>query len=94
MIRGYQDECTQDLFNGGHGHHNWQAFIRVARIKLLMLHAAGSLRDLVNAPRNELQPVNSDRAGQHFVTVNGQYKLSFIWQEGHAYSVEIVDCTG
>jgi len=56
-----------------------------------MLHAATSLRDLVVPPSNRLEALKGERAGQHSIRINDQWRICFRWQRNDAASVEIVD---
>ena len=67
---------------------------KVARRKLRMLAAATRLEDLRQPPGNHLEALAGDRAGQHSIRVNDQWRLCFIWQEGDAHDVEIVGYHG
>ena len=67
---------------------------KVARRKLRMLAAATRLEDLRQPPGNHLEALAGDRAGQHSIRVNDQWRLCFIWQEGDAHDVEIVGYQG
>jgi proteic killer suppression protein len=62
----------------------------VARRKLEQLDWAGALNDLRVPPGNRLEALHGDRAGQHSIRINDQFRLCFHWQEG-AENVEIVD---
>ncbi len=64
---------------------------RVARRKLLMLHAAVDLDGLKVPPRNRLEALAGDRAGQHSIRVNDQWRICFVWKRDGAHDVEIVD---
>jgi proteic killer suppression protein len=64
---------------------------RVARRKLLQLHAATDLTSLRVPPGNKLEALKGDRRGQHSIRVNDQWRICFVWQEDGAYQVEIVD---
>lgn len=59
--------------------------------KLRMLDAAASLADLRVPPGNRLEQLRGDRAGQHSIRVNDQWRICFRWHEADAYDVEIVD---
>lgn len=54
-------------------------------------HAAMTLNDLTSPPANRLEKLRGDRAGQHSIRVNDQYRICFRWYDGNAYDVEIVD---
>ena len=63
----------------------------VAMRKLAMLNRAGRLEDLRVPPANRLEALKGDRAGQHSIRINDQFRVCFRWREGDAYDVEIVD---
>jgi proteic killer suppression protein len=69
----------------------FRAIENPARRKLLYLNGAKSLRDLAVPPANRLEPLKKDRAGQHSIRINDQWRICFRWLEGDAYDVEIVD---
>jgi toxin HigB-1 len=56
-----------------------------------MIHAARTLKDLRNPPGNRLEMLKKDRAGQHSIRINDQFRICFRWVDGHAEDVEIVD---
>ncbi len=64
---------------------------RVARRKLLQLHAVTRLEDLKIPPGNHLELLKKDRKGQHSIRINDQWRICFIWQLDGVYQVEIVD---
>jgi proteic killer suppression protein len=63
----------------------------VARRKLNALHAALDLRDLASPPGNRLEALKGDRAGQHSVRINDQWRVCFVWTSQGAKDVEIVN---
>jgi len=69
----------------------FQAIERVARRKLRQLDSATELRDLAAPPANRLEALHGDRKGQYSVRINDQWRLCFVWHDGDAYDVEIVD---
>ena len=64
---------------------------RVARRKLLQLHAATELASLRIPPGNRLEALKADRMGQHSIRINDQWRICFVWQADGAHNVEIVD---
>jgi proteic killer suppression protein len=56
-----------------------------------MLHAAERLMDLRVPPGNRLHQLERDRAGQHSISINDQWRICFVWRDGDAYHVEIAD---
>ena len=90
MIRSFKDDEAEALFAGRFS-RRLQQVARVAQRKLRQLHAARELRDLAAFPGNRLEPLAGDRRGQHSLRVNDQYRICFVWKDGDADDVEIVD---
>ncbi len=63
---------------------------RLRFVSLFQLDAAKSLHDL-RSPGNALEALKNDRAGQHSIRVNSQYRVCFVWRDGDAYDVEITN---
>ena len=59
--------------------------------KLRLLNQARVLNDLRVPPGNRLEALRADRAGQHSIRINSQWRICFIWREGGPANVEIVD---
>ncbi len=64
---------------------------RIALRKLEILDAAIDLSDLRTPPGNRLEALRNDRAGQHSIRINDQWRLCFVWRQSNAHDVEIVD---
>ncbi len=64
---------------------------RVARRKLLQLHAATELATLRVPPGNQLEALKGNRKGQHSIRINDQWRICFVWRADGAHQVEIVD---
>jgi proteic killer suppression protein len=92
MIHSFADADTERCFAGKHVFGvGWEQVQRVARRKLLILAAATTLRDLTSPPSNHLEALKGDRAGQHSVRVNDQWRVCFVWRDDGAHNVEITD---
>jgi proteic killer suppression protein len=91
MIQGFADAATKRLFECGDCQARWRAFEKVALRKLDMLAAATSLDDLRSPPGNRLEALKGDRAGEHSIRINDQWRLCFVWTERGPDGVEIVD---
>jgi len=81
---------TQKLFETGKC-RRFAAIASVATRKLTQLDNARELRDLASPPGNRLEPLRADRAGQHSMRINDQFRLCFRWTEAGPVGVEIVD---
>ena len=60
-------------------------------MRLNALDSAVRLEDLRLPPSNRLEALTGDRKGQHSIRINDQWRICFVWREGHAEQVEIVD---
>lgn len=95
MIRTFADGGTEDLFNGistrGARQVCPMALWPVARRKLTQLNRVRDLAELRVPPGNRLERLRGDRAGQHSIRINDQYRVCFRWEEGYADQVEVTD---
>jgi toxin HigB-1 len=89
VIRSFRDAEAEKIFLGIRS-KKFPSIERVAARKLFQLYAARSLHDL-RAPGNSLEALKDDRAGQHSIRINDRYRLCFVWENGDAHHVEIVD---
>ena len=90
MIKSFRSPDTEALFEDRLV-TRFRVVQRPARRKLLYLHRAQTLRDLMVPPGNRLEALKGNRKGQHSIRVNDQWRICFRWSDGHAYDVEIVD---
>ena len=91
MIKSFADKETERIFNREASRRFPPDIQRKARIKLEVLDAAEALQDLRIPPSNHLEKLSGDRQGQHSIRINNQWRICFVWQDGDAYRVEIVD---
>jgi proteic killer suppression protein len=56
-----------------------------------MLDAAQHLVDLKSAPGNRLEALRGSMRGRHSIRVNDQFRLTFRWDNNHAYEVRCED---
>lgn len=90
MIGSFADRDAALIYDGGHSKRYAGLETVIAR-KLNALRDAIDLQDLSVPPGNRLEALKGDRAGQHSIRVNQQFRLCFVWKEGYAYEIEIVD---
>ncbi|WP_084677362.1 type II toxin-antitoxin system RelE/ParE family toxin [Yaniella halotolerans] len=64
---------------------------RRALSKLLLLHGATELDELRVPPVNQLEAPRGDRAGQHSIRINDQWRICFVWTPAGPGDVEITD---
>ncbi len=90
MIRNFRCRDTESLFDDRFV-RRFQGIERAARRKLEILEAVERLEDLRVPPGNRLEALRGERKGQHSIRINDQYRICFVWSEGEAEDVEIVD---
>ncbi len=90
MIRSFSCTDTEALFNSL-AVARFRQIERVARRKLLQIHAAMEISSLRIPPGNRLEALLGNRKGQHSIRVNDQWRICFTWKSDGAHGVEIVD---
>ena len=91
MIASFRCKETEKIFNGKFSRKLPQNIQRIAARKLELLNAASVLDTLRVPPGNRLEALSGDRIGQHSIRINLQWRLCFIWRDGNAFEVEIID---
>jgi len=91
VIKSFNDEETRKVYHRERFGNMPAEIQQVALRKLRMLNNATSLNDLRVPPGNRLEKLSGDRDGQWSIRINDQWRICFVWQEDHAYQVEIVD---
>ena len=89
MIRSFRCKDTEKIFHGQNS-RKFPAIEKVAIRKLFILDSAGRLEDL-RSPGSSLELLTKERKGQYAVRINDMYRLCFVWEDGNAHQVEIVD---
>ena len=90
MIRSFKDRETRRFFEGQQV-AAFQGFANQAVRRLVLLDNAETLGDLAALPSNRLEVLRGDRAGQHSVRINMQWRICFRWTDDGPCDVEIVD---
>ena len=91
MIRSFADRDAEALFQGRFAKKLPHDIQRPAQRKLRLIHQAEELRDLAAPPGNRLEALRGNRKGQHSIRINDQWRICFVWKNGGAENVEIVD---
>ena len=90
MIRSFKDKDTRRFFEGARV-ARFQGFDRQVTRRLTILNSANALRDLAGLPGNRLKALSRDRAGQHSIRINAQWRICFKWADDGPFDVEIAD---
>jgi len=91
MIKSFKDRDAERLFLRERVKRLGPDVQRLGLRKLRMLDAATTIEDLRIPPANRLEKLKGDRAGQHSIRINRQWRICFVWRSGDAHDVEIVD---
>lgn len=91
MIRSFADRRTSALFEGFVIKGVDPRIVARARRSLRQIHNVRSLDQLRLPPGNRLEALKGDRAGQHSIRVNDQWRICFVWRGSDAFDVELVD---
>lgn len=91
MIRTFADKRTQELYLTGKSKKFPPDVAPRAVRKLDYVNLAKRLEDLKVPPGNRLHPLSGNRAGQHAIAINSQWRICFLFDDGDAYNVEVCD---
>jgi proteic killer suppression protein len=91
MIASFRGKETERLWRSGKSRRLPAELHLRAFKKLAILNAAVALDNLKVPPGNQLEVLRGDRAGRHSIRVNDQYRVCFVWRDGNAFDVEVVD---
>lgn len=91
MIESFKCRETEKTFNREYSRKLPSDIQRIAFRKLRMLNRSSTIQDLRVPPANKLEALSGNRKGQHSIRINDQWRICFVWQNGNAYNVEIVD---
>ena len=90
MIRSFRCAEAQPIHEG-FASRMFRGIELQARKRLRWLDAATSLADLGAIRGNHLEALKGDRLGQHSIRINERWRICFVWRDGNAHDVEIVD---
>jgi len=90
MIRSFRDKKTERFFSGEMV-KEFSGFRTIAERKLTMVDNAADIKDLRSPPGNRLELLKGNRAGQHSIRINDQWRICFVWMADGPHEVEIAD---
>ena len=91
MIKSFGSRETERFFGRARVRRFPAELQRTMLRKLVVIDAAEGLDDLRVPPGNRLEKLKGDRAGQHSIRINDQWRICFRWADGDAHDVELVD---
>ncbi len=91
MIKDFLCAETELIFKGNRSRKLPPEIQNTARRKLRYIDNAETLDDLRIPPANRLEALKGNRKGQHSIRINNQWRICFIFKQGNAYDVEIVN---
>ena len=91
VIRSFGSKDTERIWHEQYVKRVDRTVQRATLRKLKLIHAAKDVEDLRVPPGNRLELLVGDRRGQHSIRVNAQWRLCFVWRDGGAEDVELVD---
>jgi proteic killer suppression protein len=91
MIKTFKSKETEKIYNREIPKKLPPDIQRTALKKLWMLDAAPDINTLRVPPSNHLESLKGERKGQHSIRINKQWRICFVWNNGDAFDVEIVD---
>jgi proteic killer suppression protein len=91
MIVSFRSTETATIWEGRRNRRLPSDIQAIALRKLRLINNAKQLGDFLVPPSNRLEALRGGRQGQHSIRINDQWRICFVWREGHAHEVEIVD---
>jgi toxin HigB-1 len=91
VIQSFADDTTEQVWNREKAPRLGADLQRAAQKKLRQLNAADNINDLRIPPGNRLEKLAGNRAGQHSIRINDQYRICFVWTRQGPADVEITD---
>ena len=91
MIQKFKCKETEKIFSGLVSRKFPSEIQGRAFNKLAAIHASLTLDDLKFPPSNHLEQLKGNRTGQYSIRINNKYRICFVWKDGYANEVEIVD---
>jgi toxin HigB-1 len=91
MIVSFRDDQAAVIWEGRSSRRLPPDIQATALRKLRLINNARTFDDLKVPPGNRLEALSKDRRGQHSIRINDQWRICFVWRDGHAHEVEIVD---
>jgi proteic killer suppression protein len=91
MIKSFKSKETEKVWNGVRSTKLPLEVQKIARRKLRMINNSIDLKDLRIPPSNRLEKLSGRLKAYHSIRINDQWRIIFIWKQGHAFDIQIID---
>jgi len=91
MIISFGSKDTEKIWNGILIKKPSREIQELGRRKLRMLNNSIDINDLRIPPSNRLEKLSGNLKDFYSIRINNQWRIIFIWENGNASNVEIVD---
>jgi proteic killer suppression protein len=91
MIKSFKDRETERLWKGRKSKAVPEQLREKAVAKLLSVDIATNVEELRVPPGNRLHKLSGDREGQWSISINKQFRVCFMFEDGDAHDVEVSD---
>ncbi len=91
MIQTFATSETENFFATGKSRRLPTEILKRTAMRLNQVHAATKIEDLRLPPSNHLEKLTGDKNDKWSIHINGQWRICFRFEGGHAFDVEIVD---
>ena len=91
MIKSFCDDKTEDLYHGRRVRRIDTKLAKCVRRRLELLNAATRLEDMYFPPSNRFHTLQGVQPARYAIWVSRQWRITFEWENGHAYDVCLED---
>ena len=91
MIKSFKSKETEKIWSGKFSRKLPEDIQQIARRKLRMLNNSTDLNDLKVPPSNRLEKLSGNLKDYHSIRINIKWRIIFVWKNGNAFNVEIID---
>lgn len=91
MIKSFKSKETEKIWAGEFSRKLPEEIQQLARRKLRMLNNSADWNDLKIPPSNRLEKLSGNLKGYHSIRINIKWRIIFVWKNGNAFNVEIID---
>ncbi|NKQ36552.1 MAG: type II toxin-antitoxin system RelE/ParE family toxin [Chloroflexi bacterium] len=87
MIKTFCDTVSEDIFHGRRIRRLDAKLAKKARRRMELLNAATRIEEMYFPPSNRFHTLQGFQPTRYAIRVNSQWRITFEWQDGHAFDV-------